>query len=159
MDQPSPPPLYVLPQHQGRAIIPKTILLVFLATIFYLGILLNVSLLALSADQETMTKLGTLVFIVIITIAGISSAIWKARRPYLFYNTKIRWGNRTLSLLEIEQPKRQEKWSDHFFKTYNLKLNATFEIKYIAQEIDILDYIEKLRVYAQGHTGEMNTKI
>ena len=55
-------PLYLLHQNVGRAMIPKFLSLVILGTIFYVGILLNISLLELTAAEETTIKSGALLF-------------------------------------------------------------------------------------------------
>src|SRR3989344_7857879 len=61
MEFPTEHPLYTLYESKSRALVPKVASLVVLSLIFYLGILLNVSLLELSAGQETTLKTGSLI--------------------------------------------------------------------------------------------------
>lgn len=153
------PPLYVLPQQKGRAIIPKTVILFFLGIIFYLGVLLNISLLELTASTETMANLVTLLIIISLVGTGIIDAIRKVKYDYLFYQDHIQWNQKTVLYQSIIDIQRKEKWSDKIFKTYSLQLNDQFRIKHISQEVNIQEYIEKMRAYSLGQSGVMSERV
>ncbi len=153
------PPLYVLPQQKGRAIIPKTVILLLLGTIFYLGVLLNISLLELTVGTETTTNLIALLIIIGLVGVGIINGIRKGKYDYLFYQNRIQWNQKTVLYQSINDIQRKEKWSDKIFKTYSLQLNDQFTIKHISQEVNIKEYIEKMRVYASGQTGVMSERV
>ncbi len=62
-------PIYILPQKKSRALIPKILSLLGLGVVFYLGILLNLSLLNLRAGEESIVKmigLGVVFFIFVL---------------------------------------------------------------------------------------------
>ncbi len=155
----SNPPLYVLPQQKGRAIVPKMIILLVLGIIFYLGVLLNVSLLELTASTETAVNLIALILIIVLIGVGIISAIRKAKFDYLFYQDRIQWNQKTVQYQSITNIQRKEKFSDKIFKTYFLQLNDQFKIKHIPREVNIQEYVEKMRTYAAGQSGMMREKV
>ncbi len=155
----STPPLYVLPQQKGRAIIPRTIILTLLGIIFYLGVLLNLSLLNLTTSQETTANLIALLMIIALVGAGIINAIRKAKYDYLFYQDRVQWGQKIITYAAITMILRKEKISDKIFKTYSLQLNDQFTIKHISREINIQEYIEKMRAYASGQSGVMSERV
>ncbi len=153
------PPLYILPQQKGRAIIPKTVILLLLGIIFYLGVLLNISLLELTASTETTVNLVALLIIISLLGAGIINGIRKMKYDYLFYQDRIQWNQRIVLYQSIVNIQRKEKWSDKIFKTYSLQLNDHFTIKHISQEVNIQEYIEKMRTYSLGQSGVMSQRV
>ena len=65
MIQPIEKPIYELSQVKKRALIPKIITFLILGATFYLGVLLNISLLSLSGSTETITRLVALILVFI----------------------------------------------------------------------------------------------
>ncbi len=153
------PPLYILPQQKGRAIIPKTVILLLLGIIFYLGVLLNISLLEFTAGAETTANLVALLIIISLVGVGIINGIRKWKYDYLFYQDRIQWNQKTVLYQSVINIQRKEKWSDKIFKTYSLQLNDHFTIKHISQEVNIQEYIEKMRAYASGQSGVMSERV
>ncbi len=153
------PPLYVLPQQKARAIIPKAVILFFLGVIFYLGVILNLSLLNLTASEETTANLVALLLIIILLGIGIINALRKAKFDYLFYQDRIQWNQKTTPYQSITTIQYKEKLSDKIFKTYSLQLNDQFQIKHISQQLNIQEYVEKMRAYASGQSSLMSERI
>ena len=60
-------PIYVLYQNKTRTIVPKFISFIILGVIFYVGILLNLALLALTGSEETVVKMVALVLLLLIS--------------------------------------------------------------------------------------------
>ncbi|MBS3169431.1 hypothetical protein J4210_03015 [Candidatus Woesearchaeota archaeon] len=156
---PNTQPLYILPKQKGRAIIPKTVLLLFLGVIFYLGVLLNLSLLDLSAEQETIANLIASIVIIILVGIGAIRTIRQAKSLYYFYQDQIVSQQKSIAYPVITSIKREEKMADKLFKTYSLILNDQFKLKYLSQQVNIQEYIEKMQAYASGRAGMMNEKI
>src|SRR3989344_3225986 len=86
--QPSSNPIYVLSQKKSRALIPKILSMVILSVIFYIGILVNISLLDLTAKEETQIKLVSFIILVIINFIGIYVAFHRSA-PYKFYAAAV----------------------------------------------------------------------
>lgn len=142
-------PIYELPQSKKRALIPKIIILIVLATIFYLGILLNVALLDLKANQETITKTISLLFVIAVIIVGIILTVYHARTPYRFYRNYILINKKTIKYTEIINTNSKQDFLDKIFKTYSLNLGNHLHLRHLPQEIQIQDYLQQLITYNQ----------
>ena len=90
---------------------------------------------------------------------GIINTLRKVKYDYLFYQDRIQWNQKTVLYQSIINIQRKEKWSDKIFKTYSLQLNDQFRIKHISQEVNIQEYIEKMRSYASGQSGVMSDRV
>ena len=141
-------PLYVLQQHRGRAVIPKTLSLIVLAVIFYVGVLLNLSFLQLSGREETMVKLGTLVLLVGITGLGTVLAWHHASQPYLFYRNKVLRRSEEFAYALIQNTTPKQDLLDKMFKSYSIHLSNSFVVRNIPQSISLQQYLEQLKAYA-----------
>ena len=148
-------PLYVLKQKKSRAIIPRILSLIVLSVIFYLGILLNISLLRLTAIEETYLKTGTLIFLILIIIIGLFLAFRRAATPYLFYKEEIKFGKGFLNYQQITSTAPRQNLVDKIFKTYSLNLDGKFEISHIPKEVDIKGYIEQMIAYSRGQNPQI----
>ena len=71
IQQPIEKPAYILTQVKKRLLIPKIITFLVLGIVFYLGVLLNITLLNLSGSTETMAKLIALIVLLLIIAFGI----------------------------------------------------------------------------------------
>ena len=87
-------PLYVLPQNKKRGIIPKTLLLIILSIVLYVGILLNISFLELTPPEETNSKFIALIALIFIDVLGVILSTYQTSRPYLFYRDSLRVGKK-----------------------------------------------------------------
>ncbi len=151
MPLPTQQPLYVLHQKTGRAVLPKLIILLVLGVIFYIGVLLNVNLLDLSASQETSIQIGTFAFLLLVIIIGVILAGKKAHVPYLFYNTKIIHGKKEIAYSAILNTQSHSDFLGKIFKTYSMNLGNDFHLRHIPQEVQIKEYIEQMMQYAKNH--------
>jgi len=143
-------PIYVLPQNKKRAIIPKIIIFIVLGIIFYLGVLLNVSLLELSASTKSLIKLITLILLLLIIVLGIYLTFHRANQPYKFYRNKIYFNKKEIYYtLIINTNPKQDFW-DKLFKTYTISLNKKFFLRNIPQTIQINNYLNQLINYAKS---------
>ena len=124
--------------------------LLFLSAIFYVGVLLNVNLLDLSATQETTIQIGALAFLLAVIIIGLLLAVRKARRPYLFYHSKITQGKKEIAYASMVNTEPASGILGKMFKTYSINLGDDFHLRHIPQEIKIQDYIKQMREYAKN---------
>ncbi len=150
VNQPLEQPLYRVYQSKPRALIPKTVFLFFLASIFYLAVLLNISLLELNAEEETMLKTGALVILTVLIIIGIATTFRKTWQPYLFYRNKIVQGKETLDYSNITNTAPHTNFLDKTFKTYSIQLSKNFSIRHIPEQIQLSNYIQQLVSYAKN---------
>ncbi len=149
MVEPLEPPIYTLPQKTSRAIIPATVSLLILGAIFYAGILLNISLLEMSAEQETTVKMASLGLVIILIFIGILISIRNARKPYLFYRNHLRWNARTIPYVSISAITPHKNFADKLLHTYSLDVGHKFILRHIPDETQIQSYLEQLRQFAQ----------
>ncbi len=142
-------PIYAVQESKQRTLIPKTLTLLFLAVIFYLGVLVNISLLDLSAGQETTLKTGSLLTLAAIIIIGILLTLRKVRQPYLFYKNRITHGKETVYYLNITNTAATKNFLDRSFKTYSMQLSKTFVLRNVPESIQLSNYIQQLIEYAK----------
>lgn len=142
--------LYILPQQKKRFLIPQITLLLFLSIIFYLGVLLNVSLLELSPAQETKIKLISLLLLVFLFILGVFLNFKKAQQKYYFYADRLVFQKKEIFLNQIQSLEEKKNLLDKLFQTYSLVLNTNFRIKYIPQGVLLKDYLQKLINYSKN---------
>ena len=141
-------PLYIFHQKESRAVLPKILSLLFLSTIFYLGILVNISLLKLDGTQETAVKSISLLLLIVLTGIGTLLAVRHARHPYYFYRNRIVHNEKVIYYQSIH-PVRQEHFFDRFFKTYALNLGGNFFIRHIPGDVDLESYSKKMADYSR----------
>lgn len=141
-------PIYVLHQNKTRTLLPKILSLLALGTIFYLGILLNLSLLQLSASEDTIVKIVT--FILLITLVGVGTyiSIRRAHKPYLFYQTKLIINNKYVLYKNITNTTAKRNLLDKIFHTYSIDLGNKQKLQYITNTLPMENYLQKLVNYA-----------
>ena len=149
MELPPEQPLYSVYASKKRALIPKTLYLIILAIIFYLGVLVNIFLLQLDAQQETTLKTGSLIILTILIVIGILLEVKKTHQPYVFYRNRITRGKEILYYLNITNTQPQINLFDKMFETYSVPLGKKFSIRHIPQSIPLSNYIQQLLEYAR----------
>jgi hypothetical protein len=142
-------PLYVLPQVKKRIIIPKTIVLILLGVVFYLGILLNVSLLKINSTQESYTKIISIIIVLSIVVLGVYINIHNSNKKYIFYKDRLVKGKKSISYNEIKNITPKISLLDKIFKTYHIELNKKFSLSNITQEVPLQNYLQQLIDYTK----------
>ncbi|HLD00550.1 MAG TPA: hypothetical protein VJC39_02295 [Candidatus Nanoarchaeia archaeon] len=148
-------PIYLLPQLIKRSMVPKIISLLALGLIFYLGVLLNVALLNLTAGQETLTKFGSLVLLLFLIAVGLFLSLRHSHENYLFYPDRIEFSRKRIYYREIINTSPKQDFWDKVFKTNSYNLGNNFYLKHLSQQINMEDYLKQLLVYA-GRTVSYN---
>jgi len=141
-------PLYELPQDKRRILIPKTLLLLFLGTIFYIAILLDISFLDLSASEETITKFVALILVIVLITLGAYLS-YRHAKPYHFYRDRISLHKKEVYYLSITKVEKKQNFLDKMFKTYTLDLGVA-RLDNISEEIQIDNYVNQLVNYAKS---------
>ncbi|MEK6969009.1 MAG: hypothetical protein AABW48_01130 [Nanoarchaeota archaeon] len=151
MQEPRPQetPLYVLPQSKSRTLFPKIVSLVILGIIFYLGILLNIYLLELGAEQETIVKLISLILFILIVVSGIIYSVYKAYQPYNFYRNRITLGKEAIYYVNITNTAPHQDPLDKLFHSYSINLSTKFFLRHIPEQIQLQSYLQQLIDYAK----------
>ncbi len=142
-------PIYVLLQNKKRAFIPKVVIFIVLGVIFYLGVLLNVSLLELSASTETVTKLVALILLLLVIVLGIYLTFHRAVQPYKFYRNRIYFNKKEIAYIDIINTAAKQDFWDKLFKTYNINLGHDYFIRNIPLKVQISNYLQQLINYAK----------
>ena len=144
--------LYTVYGSKSRALVPKIVSLFLLAFIFYLGVLINISLLELNASQETSLKTGALLTLALLIIIGTVLTFRKTQQPYLFYRNRVAHGKETIYYLNITNTMPQANFLDRAFKTYSIPLGKSFSLRYIpetTQKTQLSNYLQQLVDYAR----------
>ena len=148
MDTPQPePPAYILPQRVSRAVIPKIVTLLLLGTLLYAGILVNVSLLDLSADNETVVRWSSLGLVLLIIVLGTYFSFRRASQPYLFYHNRLEFNSKEMLYSNIINTIPTRSFLDNIFKTYSINLGQNFHVRNIPEEMPIQSYLQQLQQY------------
>lgn len=142
-------PLYTLLQSKKRALMPKAVALLGLGIIFYLGILLNISLLELNASQETLVQLVALLVLLSVIILGVYQEHRQVKQPYNFYKEHLIIGKKEVDYHSIAEISRKQNWLDKLFHTYSLDLGNKQILKNIPAEVDVESYLKQLVEYAK----------
>lgn len=150
-------PLYILSKSKKRIIIPKTLSFLVLGTIFYIGLLLNLSLLKLNASQETIIKTTGLMLLLLIVLLGIYLAIKESYQPYLFYRDHLMTAKKNIPYASITTTEVKKNFIDKFFRTYSLSLTTDFKLIAITEQIDIKIYLEQLINYTKQAETRLNS--
>ena len=146
---PQEQPQYILPQIRSRALIPKIFALLILAVIFYAGILVNVALLDLTGEEETIVKMSSSILVLLIVTIGFFLSFHKAHLTYKFYRDRIQFGKKSIPYIKISNTNQQQDFSDKIFKTYKINLDKKFLIRNISQETNISGYLQQMITYSQ----------
>lgn len=142
-------PLYVLSQVKKRALIPKIISLILLGAVFYVGILVNLFLLNLTAGDETVIKTSSLILLILVVILGIYLSYHKANFSYRFYRDRVQFGKKAIKYTEIKNTHQKKDIFDKMFKTYAQVLSKDFYIRNVPNQINIAAYVQQMITYAQ----------
>ena len=143
-------PIYMVYESKSRALVPKVVSLALLAGVFYLGVLLNVSLLELDAKQETSLKTGALLLLLFLILVGILLAVRKVRVPYNFYRNRITRGKESIYYNQITNTATHRDPLDRVFKTYSINLGRNFFLRHILEQTQLSNYLQQLVNYAKN---------
>ncbi len=139
--------LYDLPIHVTRYLVPKIITLVILSIVFYLFLLLNLTLLNVSGGAENSIKLGALFLLLLLVIIGVVHNMVAARHGYLFYANRIKFAHKNVTYYHITEIEKKENFLDKMFKTHSLHLSKKFKIQAIPNTVDLHQYIQQMIDY------------
>ena len=142
-------PIYALAQNKKRALIPKVVSLLGLGIIFYLGILLNISLLDLKAGEETLIKVIALIILLAVLALGIYISFHRANQNYKFYKNRISFLKQQINYLNIINTKPHSDFIDKMFKTYTINLGNKFFLRNIPKTVQIENYLQQLVAYSR----------
>jgi hypothetical protein len=137
-------PIYVLEQKKIRALIPKLISFIGLGIVFYLGILLNLSIINLNAKDETIVKTSSLILLLAIIIVGIYLSFHRAHLNYKFYRTGIIFNRKEMKYINIINIQPNINFWDKLFKTYSMAIGNKFFLRHIPQETNLQQYLQQL---------------
>ncbi|MFH1832457.1 MAG: hypothetical protein ABH827_06715 [bacterium] len=128
---------------------PKLISYLVLGIVFYLGVLLNISLLELNASEETAVKTISLILLLCVITLGTYLAVHKAGSSYKFYKNKLMQGKKWTYYTAINNTLPHQDFLDKIFKTYSIKLENDFFLRNIPEQIQMQNYLQQLIDYAK----------
>jgi hypothetical protein len=141
--------LYTFKSKKFRILIPKILQLIVLSTLFYFGILVNIGLLKLDAEFETMIKSGALLVIGLLVLIGFLVNLKKASNAYKYFQHEIKHGRKSISYSEIQNVEKKQGLGDKMFSTYSLKLSKKFSIEAIPNSVDLVSYTQQMVNYSK----------
>ena len=142
-------PIYVLPQVKTRALVPKIVTLLVLGGIFYLGVLLNLSLLDITKEAASIVNLVSLIILLCVIALGIFLSVHRAEMSYRFYRKVLSQGKKSINYINIINTNPKRVFLDRIFKTYTINLGNDFYLRHISQSIQISGYLQKLIDYSK----------
>ena len=142
-------PQYELSQVKKRVLVPKLILLILLGFVFYVGILLNVVLLDLSAQEETTVQLMSLALIGLLILVGLGLSIVRSHQKYQFFRDRVVFGSRVFYYKDITEPVLVRGLLDTLFKTKKIVLAKGFIISNVDEGVGLEKYLNDLAAYAK----------
>lgn len=148
--QPQQQVLYSVTGKKSRILVPKILTLIVLGVVFYIGILLNIGMLALDAQTETIVKSSSIFIVILLVLIGLLTNLKKAKTAYNFYQTEIAHGKTILNYVDIPQIQKKQGLFDKLFGTYTLKLTKKFKIEGIPKNIDLQAYVQQMVDYNKG---------
>ena len=147
-------PLYQLPLHKSRILIPKTISLVILSTLFFLAILGNISLLDLDKSTEGIIKFSAAGIIFLLIILGIFLNSNKVKHGVKFFSDHLEIGHRKIKYITIPELERKQNFLDKKFDTYTLQLGKKLKIDAIPISVDLHSYLQRLISYNKAQVTQ-----
>jgi len=145
-------PIYTLTQNKSRAIIPSAITLIVLGIIFYLGVLLNISLLRLATAKEDITRILALILLLFLITLGIFLSWHQAKQNSIFYRQFLILKKKEVFYANMLLGQSKQDIWDKLFKTYSLSLGRNVFLRNIPQEVDIANYLQQLVNYVQRNS-------
>src|SRR3989344_78304 len=143
-------PSYVLHKSKSRSLIPKMLGFLVLGALFYAGILLNISLLELRNEEESIIILISMLILFLVISVGVYLAIRRANLPYLFYRDRIMFNGNAILYAGITNTQPHQNLWDKMFKTESINLGNDLSIKHIPQTMQIQNYLQQLVQYGRG---------
>jgi len=146
----SEPPLYVLPQNKSRVLIPKVASLTILGAIFYSGILLNLSLIQLTPEEQSIANLASLIFLFFIVVLGIYLGYHQSSQPYLFYRDGVIVRKKKVIYSSVVMVQKKQDILDKIFKTYHLDLGNKTSLSNIPEGVQADAYLQQMINYSRN---------
>ncbi len=142
-------PQYTLHHTIKRMVIPRVIMLLILAPVFYAGVWLNAKLLSMQVPGIV----SVLIIIVLLVLVGLQSLLDYVRFQkfrYLFYTNRIEYEGKkpqTFLFADFTEAKLKQNFLDKMFNTGSIVLSKTFSIGPISNVTQIKTYLEQLVQY------------
>jgi len=140
-------PQYVFKSKAMKILLPKVLTLIILAALFYVGILVNIGLLKLDGETETIVKSSGLLIMALLVIVGALLNVKKAKTPYKYFPQQITHGKSKISYADIPSVEKKQSIMDKIFGTYTLKLSKKFSIEGIPKDVDLKSYTDQMVSY------------
>ena len=94
-------PLYQISLSKKRILIPKMFTLIFLSSLFYLGIRINITLLQLDPKTKQLANIAGIVIVIFLFILGIILNYFKAKQGIKFFSDHLKLGHQKINYLSL----------------------------------------------------------
>jgi len=137
-----------------RILLPKTLLMLFLGILLYIGIQLNISLLGISVNP----LFNYMIIGIIIAAVGVHFFFNKRKisaATYNFYTDRIVRTGRDeayISYVQASSTSKEQNIFDRLFNTATISIEPDFRIEHINNAQRVLDYIQKMTAYYRNQT-------
>ncbi len=153
---PQEQPLYVLPQVKKRAILPTFLAYLVLGTVFYFGVLLNLALLKLTGEEETIVKTISLILLLSVMVLGMFLNWHKANFPLKIFPDRITQGGKEIPYSKIAFIQPHQNFADRIFNTYSIRLNQKLILNNLPETMppqQLQEYLQQMQQYAAQITS------
>ncbi len=144
-------PIYNVVPHQGRAVMPKALSLLGLGVIFYIGVLINVSLLDLRASEETVVKIVALAIVLLLIGFGVYLARRRAQKPYIFYRKGVEVLGVIVPYESITTIETKQNVWDKLFATQKILVGG-YILHHVPAKLGLEGYIRKVVEYTRNRS-------
>ncbi len=145
MDQPQ----YSVKPKLARALVPETIKLILLSAIFYVGILVNLSLLNYPLPLS-VNLLVIAVLVVLVALELILVYLKTSKTMYQFYQDRIEAAKKSVKYLDVANPKIKRSLFDKSYNTGTIMLQPRFKLVYVENPDEVFGYIQNMIAYQTG---------
>ena len=153
MDQVAP--IYQVPLVKKRILIPKTITLFVLSGLFYVGILINITLLDLKADVEGTAKFAGIGIVILLFLLGVILNLAKSKHGIKFFNNHLEIGHKKIQYITLNTVETKRSLLDKIFHTYTLKIDKKHKVEGISEEVNVQQYLQELIDYTKRQQQEV----
>lgn len=131
---------------------PKIMALLALGMIFYLGVILNLSLLELNQELSNIVKFASMAILAVIILLETFRAIFQARHPAQFFQDRIVQNKREMFYTAITGIFQRRNALDKLFRTYSLYLGNRFFLRSIPEGVQLEGYVRQLIEYSNSES-------
>lgn len=145
-------PQYIIKPSKSRMVIPKLLITLVLAIVFYAGILINVSLLGINVP-EGVNILILAVLLLLVIIQGLMTYVQASKAMYAIYRNRLQIeGTKAQYVLfnAVQDVKQEKNFFDKLFKTATIHITPNLTLRGVPHGDQTFAYIQQMVTYGRN---------